>query len=339
MSQPISALHASSAVHVIGHDAAVTALRLAAATGTLPQALLLVGPPAIGKRTIARWVAQILCCQAAPASRPCGLCRACRLVAEGHHPDVNLDNERAPLRIEGGLALQRELSLAPAEAPNRIAVLGEIETASPSAANSLLKTLEEPPAHAVIILTATGEDDVLPTIRSRCRALHLRGTPQAVLAEALEGHGTPPETAQLLARLSGGRYGRALAMADDLEALAERGAWLDDLEHALSASRVERFGLASRLAQRGDALGEGLLTWCGWWRDLVLVQHGAEGGVTNVDRLPALHGLAARLSPDQSVRALRACQSTLRQIAARASRELALEVLLLALPDPERIAA
>lgn len=339
MSPPIPAHDASFAVPVVGHDGAVTALRLAAAAGTLPQALLIVGPPAVGKRTLARWLAQVLCCQAAPGTRPCGQCRACRLVAEGHHPDVHLDEERQPLRIEGARALQHALALAPSEAPNRVAVLGEIEAASPGAANSLLKTLEEPPPHAVIILTATDEDDVLPTIRSRCRTVRLRGTPPAVLAAALQDRGEPPETARLVARLSGGRYGRALDLAAQPEALGTRNAWLDDLEQALAASRVERLDMAGRLARSGDDLRQGLLTWCGWWRDLLLVQHAVEQGVANVDRLPSLQRLADHLSPNQSVRALRACQATLRQIAARASSELALEVLLLALPAPERIAA
>jgi len=359
MLPPTPAHNGSFAVRVIGHDGAIASLSRAVATGTVPQALLLVGPPAAGKRALARWLAQALCCvgsgpgldpgqghrlglaeaEAPAGGLPCGLCRACRLVAEGHHPDVHLDNERLPLRIEAGLALQHVLALAPVEAPWRVAVLGEIESASPSAANSLLKTLEEPPAHAVVILTATNDDDVLPTIRSRCRSIRLRGGTPGVVAAALEADGADPAAARLVARLADGRLGQARALLADPEPLAARAVWLDALEGALPASHLDRLGVAARLAQRGDGLVEGLLAWCGWWRDLMLVQLAAEAGVTNIDRLPALRALAVRVSPEQCVRALRACQATLRQLAARTSSDLALEVLLLALPDPERIAA
>lgn len=338
MSQPSPPHDAPAAVRVVGHDALRAALGAAAAAGAPPQALLLVGPPAVGKRTLARWLAQALCCTAPLEARPCGTCRACRLVARGVHPDVHLDDERVPLRTGAVLALQRALALAPVEAAWRVAVLGDIELASPGASNSLLKTLEEPPPHAVLVLTATDEDAVLPTIRSRCRVGRLRAAPPESLAAALVAEGFALDDARLAARLAEGRYGRARGLLADPEPVSERTAWLDELEGALAGDRLDRVDLAARAAQR-PGVADGLLAWCSWWRDLILVQHGAEAGVTNVDRLAQLRALAAGLGAAEGVAALRACQEALRQLAARSPGELVLEVLLLAFPVPERTAA
>ncbi len=144
--------------------------------GRTAQAYLFSGPPAIGKRTLARAVAQRLVCLAPEATRrPCGHCRACRLVAADAWPDVHMLG--APLRIEAVRELQHDLALAPNESPHRVAIVPEVELATLGAANSLLKTLEEPPRQVVLLLTTADPGAVLPTIRSRCQVLPLRPLP------------------------------------------------------------------------------------------------------------------------------------------------------------------
>lgn len=316
-------------VRVLGHERAVSMLTDAARSGRIAQTQLLLGPPGVGKRTVARRFAQaLLCTEPEP---PCGACRACRLVAEGHHPDLHLVED--PLRIDAARSLRSALALAPAEGRWRVAVLPRIDRASVGAANSLLKLLEEPPAQVALVLTSASEDEVLPTIRSRSRRVSLRPASRSALAEALEASGAADaDRAQLVAGLAGGRVGAALALLEDEEAMEERGAWLDALVTALGASEAQRLALAGSLAKRRDALPGGLRLWCGWLRDLLWLRLGLEDGVTNRDRIDELRRAATAIGPGAAAAALRASEDALTALAAHASPQLVLEVLLLRWP-------
>lgn len=323
-------------IRVIGHAVAWRVLARLGRDGHVGQPVLIVGPAGVGKRTLAGALAQLLVCEADADDRPCGRCRACRLVANGGHPDVV--TTPAPLRIDAARALQAGLSLSPVEGRVRVTVLPDVDLASSGAANSLLKTLEEPPPHAVLILTAVQEANVLPTIRSRCRRVDIKPLPPAEAAAALtEHHGVPADRADLLARLSGGALGRALAWLDaDEAALADRTAWLDRLFTLVDADRAGRLAVAAQVARARSGLAEGIAHWLGSFRDVLLLQHGLNEPVTNRDRLTDLHRLAASLTPAQAANGARATETALGQLAAHGNPQLVLDVLTLALPAPQR---
>jgi DNA polymerase-3 subunit delta' len=323
--------NAAHRVRVFGHERAVGALLTAARTGRAGQAYLVAGPPGVGKRTVARAFAQAMLCDAAPADRPCGACRACRMVAQDVHPDVHLGP--VPLRVDDVRGLQRGLALAPVEARQRVALLAEIDRASGGAANSLLKTLEEPPTHALLLLTTSVPEAVLPTIRSRCRIVPLRPlAPDEARRAIEEGLGVPAERAALLARLSAGRPGWAMAAVDEGGALAGRDEWLGALAEVRGVRTAGRLELAERLAEGSGGLDEGLVVWRGWWRDVLLVRHGVRGPVVNNDRLAELEAAAGRYSVPAVIGALRAVETALERLAANANPRLVLEALVLALP-------
>lgn len=315
-----------------GYPRLVEGLLAAVQSGSNAQAYLLHGPPSVGKRSLARLLAQALLCPAEPAGRrPCGHCRDCRLVASGAYADLHWMPE--PLRIEQVRELQSVLHLAPVESACRVAVLPRIEQASPGAANCLLKTLEEPPPQAVLILSSDQISEVLPTVLSRCRVLAMRPLPVEAAARALEARwGLEAEQARLLARLAGGRLGWALRAAGEPALLESRAAWLDDLAHTLGSDRLGRMDRAAALVKREEDLAEGLAIWSGWWRDLLLVHHGLEGPVVNRDRLDELRGASVRFGVADALRSLRAIDLALRRLAAKAQAQLALEVLCLELP-------
>jgi DNA polymerase III subunit delta' len=318
-------------VRVHGHERVLDALTRTQGARPTAQAYLLTGAPGVGKRTVARALAQTLLCSGGVDPSPCGTCRACRLVREGTFPDLHL--VPSPLRIEAVRDLQRVLVLSPAESAWRVVIVPDVEAASPGAANSLLKTLEEPPSHVVLVLTTSAPGMVLPTVRSRCRTVTLRPLPVDVVAAALASEwGVATDRAALAAALSGGRLGWAVGAAGTEGPLEARADWLDQLAAVLAADRAGRMVRARVLADLGDTMGDCLSTWRGWWRDVMVVQHGADRAVTNVDRLDELRAAAARYRPRQVLAAVRGLDDVLGRLAANANPRLAVEVLLLGMP-------
>jgi DNA polymerase III delta' subunit len=209
-----------------GQPVALAAIRGMIENGT-PHALLLAGPSAVGKTTLALdLAASLLCLAPEPADRPCRSCRGCRLVASGNHPDLHRVAPEGPggqVRIDAVRDLVSRLALLPVEGGARVAVIEGAHRLNEDAQNALLKTLEEPPSGVVLVLCADDEDRLLPTIRSRCARIRL-GTVAGRDIEAWlrERDAADPATAARLARLADGRPGIALAYASSPEALAAR---------------------------------------------------------------------------------------------------------------------
>lgn len=306
------------------------------------HAYLLTGPGQIGKMTLARTFAQALNCTADPEKRPCGECRACRLVATDRHPDVRVirpevsDRGLAAIKIEQIRQLQQDLSLSTYEARYKIALLKRIDTANLNAANAFLKTLEEPPGHVILLLTANDPDRVLPTIVSRCRVLGLRALPVGLIEESLMTRWKArPDNAHLLAHLSAGRLGWAVRAHEDAALLQTRETQLATLQQALSASLVARFAMAETLAKRAETLPQMLETWVGWWRDLSLLAYGRRSPdtISNIDEAERLYALASQWSRGRIRASLQQTAIALRQIAQNANTRLVLENVFLTYPQ------
>ncbi|MGH2458794.1 MAG: ATP-binding protein [Chloroflexota bacterium] len=325
--------------------------------GRLRHASLLVGPARVGKAEVARWLATRLNCLG--ASPPCGVCRTCHLIAAGTHPDVRAvqlaadrdstlglafdvpqASARGPERAIGIAqirALQHDASLAPHEGRWKVYLIVGAESLSPEAANCLLKTLEEPPARVVLILTCVDQQELLPTVVSRCQVVRLTPVPWPTIAAALEAdHGCDPERASLLARLSGGRPGWAIEAATRPAELEERTGALRDLEETLRPGYRERLGVAERLAtDYSRDQGKVLRTLASWqlvWWDVLLIQRGCADLITSSDREDLLRSLAAQI-PRPAVEAqVRNVGLAARRLIQNVNPRLALEALLVSGP-------
>ncbi len=217
--------------NLLGHEWAVDMLRRHVTRGDLRHAYLFSGPPGLGRRTLALRLAQALNCERPLApGEPCFNCRTCKQIEAMQHPDLNIiqamddgvAKEGGILRVDQIREVQRTLNLKPYQSQYRVAVFLRFQEANDNAANALLKTLEEAPAHAILILTADTPEQLLPTINSRCEILRLRPLPiEAVAADLIE-RGLDEDRSRLLAHISGGRPGFARRLVEDVTVLEKR---------------------------------------------------------------------------------------------------------------------
>ncbi|TET97973.1 MAG: DNA polymerase III subunit delta', partial [Dehalococcoidia bacterium] len=343
---------------LVGQERAVAALERALATGRAAHAYLLVGPERVGKHTLALRLAQALNCEGdspvhgepacpEPSRRvePCDRCEPCRRIAAGIHADVQTvtveeaeeeDERRKGIHVSQIRELERVTALKPFQGRSRVVIIDPADEMNASAQNAFLKTLEEPPPQVVFVLVTADESRLLPTIRSRCRRLELRTPSVADVEATLLERGVDGERARLLARLSAGRIGWALEVAADPSLLERRGESLSQAGALASMTVAQRLDLAERLAQeyrrRPEALLAELEAWRDWWRDVLIVQAGAEDGVANVDRLPDLRRDAARCDQSEVAAFVRALQEARRYLGENAQPRLVMETLLLEAP-------
>lgn len=321
----------SSPIKVIGHEWAIELLTRQAQAGRVPQSILLSGPLNVGKSTVARFFAQFLNCQA--EAKPCGHCISCRKIVSGNHPDVRLLDDDGPLKIEEIRALQRDLFLSPYEGPYRLALLCNFERATISAANALLKTLEEPASMVVLILTAIEPGALLPTIVSRCQLLALRPLPRQPIVEVLQSdwHASADQ-ATLLARLCAGRLGWAVRALEDKRILEYRQACLQDLFDLLTMNRVERLAYAQRLSRDPVALKDTLMIWLSLWRDLLLLRSGSRTNILNLDWQDSLQHIVPQGNITQAKEMIERLQRAILNFDYKVNPRLNLETVLLRLP-------
>jgi DNA polymerase-3 subunit delta' len=198
----------------------------------------------------------------------------------------------------------------------------------------LLKTLEEPPAQVVLILTTTDTRLLLPTVVSRCQVFGLRLVAAELIGRELERRqGLEPSRATLLARMSAGRTGWAIAAADDESRLQQRQDDIQELTALSRMGRLDRLDYAQRLSRDSNRIKDVLKLWLSLWRDLLLIRGGSTEAVGNVDVAQSLRQDAQRYELSDIVAFIRSILATQDRLENSVDTRLALEVLLLDLPS------
>jgi DNA polymerase III subunit delta' len=254
----------------VGQPAAVAAVHAMLASH-VPHAVLLVGPASVGKYALALdLAAALLCTGPADAGRPCRECRGCRMVDHGNHPDLHLlapggagnqirigeDQHPEPGTIR---RLSIDLALLPVEGGARVSVIRDAQRLNDVAQSALLKTLEEPPPATTLVLCVDDEEQLLPTIRSRCARIRLGTVATRDIERLLDERGlADAPSAARLARLAGGRPGIAVAYAAAPDAESIRAELVRTLLDLLDRSRADRLGVARDLLGRAMSLATAL---------------------------------------------------------------------------------
>jgi DNA polymerase-3 subunit delta' len=322
--------------NLIGHQWAVELLKGHLAAGMQRHAYLFTGPQGVGRRTLALAFAQALNAVNPPAVGEFdGEERTSQQIARMQHPDLNIlqvEADKRDISVEQVRELSRGLALAPYSAPYKIALLLNFEHASHGAENALLKTLEEPPARVILLITAESAEALLPTTASRCEALRLRPVALPEVTAGLERRGIPPERARLLAHISGGRPGYALRLHEDEHFLEQRGLWLDEQVELIGGDRVTRFAYADQIAKDKERFTDALQVWLSFWRDVLLKAGGSDAPLANLDRAAHIERIAAGVPLPQARALVAQIEDTAGLLRLNANVRLAAEVLLLALP-------
>ena len=202
---------------------------------------------------------------------PCGKCLSCLQAQSGNQPDIITITHEKPnsISVKEIRDMRADLSIKPYSNARKIYIIPDAEKLTTQAQNALLKTLEEPPEYAVIILIADGLSAFLPTILSRCVILQTRAVEEAQIAEFLQREkDLPQDQAQILARFAGGNPGQALLLTQDQEFLELRDKTVDFLAHLqrADAMQVSEFASGIEPARREEVLSFVMM----WFRDVLL---------------------------------------------------------------------
>jgi DNA polymerase-3 subunit delta' len=290
---PATSLHTSDAPTfgtLIGQEKAKKLLIRSHGNTRMGHAFLFRGPAGVGKKRAALTFASYINCLAPANNDACGQCQSCLKFKSGNHPDLHIiEPDGAAIKINQIRALKQALAFPPFEARYRVVILIETSTMRREAANSLLKTLEEPPANTLLIMTADTAGELLPTIKSRCQEIPFFALPYDKVAEKLcEIADISREAASTLAAVAEGSLGQALLLLET-DLLGTRRAIITALIN-LQPDNPESVEQVFRIAEDAAALKENLPELLNllriWFRDLILYYtNSPDSLIVNLDLL------------------------------------------------------
>ncbi|WP_159792026.1 DNA polymerase III subunit delta' [Puerhibacterium puerhi] len=373
---------------VVGQEQAVAVLRRAATEpAAMTHAWLITGPPGSGRSVAARAFAAALQCTGSDGEDGgCGRCHQCTTTMAGTHPDVTVvATDKVVIAIDEVRDLIGTAARTPSLGRRRVIVVEDADRMAERTTNVLLKAIEEPPAHTVWVLCAPSVQDVLPTIRSRCRGVVLRVPPPEAVAElVVRRDGVDPDTALSAARAAQSHVGLARRLARDPGARERRARVLDvarrirgvgdavlaanelvevakaeakaateerdaqeraELMRALGVGEGETLPprLRSQLKQleddqkrratrhQRDVLDRAMVDLLSLYRDVLVVQLGAEVELVNAAEAGLVRTLAADSTPEQTIRRMDAIGTARERLEGNVAPLLALEAMAIAL--------
>lgn len=335
---------------IIGQDRAVALLQKSLEAGSVSHAYMFIGPAHSGKMTLAMDLARALNCE--DIARPCGQCEPCRKITDLKHADVQVvgiaaddpsteSKSKTEISIEQIRQIQHTASLPPFEGKYRLYIIENAESLSVEAANALLKTLEEPESKVVFILLVTDSSLLLETVVSRCQPVEFIPVSPDIIKESLvDNWGIDSEKATLLARLSRGRLGWSVSAAQDDKLIEQRSEIVENMLDIIDADIETRFALSMQLAGKfgndRNYVFERLDILLDLWRDMLLIKTELMNTVTNIDRIDELTRLAGERSLSEIRSFIRSIQEANVELRQNANPRLALEVLMIDVPDTSK---
>lgn len=258
---------------VIGHREIIEHLQNAVRMGKVSHAYLISGEEGSGKKLLAGIFAAALQCERG-GTDPCGICSSCKKAESGNHPDIIRITHEKPSSIgveEIRNQLVDDVAIKPYSSPYKIYVIDEAEKLTVQAQNAILKTIEEPPAYAVILLLTRNAEALLPTISSRCVKLKLKAVSDAMIKNYLiDTCHLPDYQAEMDAAFAQGSVGKAQKIATSEEFARVRERALRIVKYSKDMPMQELVETMKRLAQEKETIYDYLDLFLLWFRDVLL---------------------------------------------------------------------
>jgi len=326
-----------SFANVIGQTSIKDHLRKSLQTGKISHAYIFFGEKGSGKKTLADLFARALQCESGEAE-PCNQCTSCKQAINRNQPDIIYLQHEKPGVIsvdEVRKQINNDIGIKPYSSERKVYIIDEAEKMNVQAQNALLKTLEEPPAYATILLLTTNLEAMLQTIRSRCVVLTIKPVPDTDIQKYLMREVQIPDyKAGICAAFARGNVGRAkeLAISAAFEELKEET--LELVGHLQDKSLSDLAAAAKAKAEK-DSDTEGFLELIQmWYRDILLYKAtGSSQGLIFQEALPEIKRLSHGLTYEGLNRMLETVELTRTRLAGNVNAELTLEWLLITARD------
>lgn len=322
---------------VIGHRDIIEYMQNAVTSDQVSHAYILSGARGSGKKMLANLFAQTLQCER-HGTEPCGECHSCRQAESANHPDIIRVRHEKPNSI--GVEDVREqvigdVMIKPYSSPYKIYIIAEADKMTVQAQNALLKTIEEPPAYAVIFLLVENADSLLPTIRSRCVMLKLKNIKDKLIKKYLmESLKVPDYKADICAAFAQGNVGQAVMLAQseyfneihsEAIQLLKHVKDMEIAEIAATVKNVSRFKL--EITDYLDILGV-------WFRDVLLYKATKDvNGIIFQEEIDAIRQQARSSSYEGIEKILEALNTAKDRLRANVNFELVMELLFLTIKE------
>ena len=323
--------------NIIGHEEIIRHLKNAMTTGKISHSYIFTGRPGSGKKLLATTYAMTLQCEAG-GTEPCQKCDSCKKAMGKNHPDIIMVNHEKPGTItidEVRDQVIHDVAIKPYCSQHKIYIIPDAEMMTVQAQNAILKTIEEPPEYAVIMLLTSNIDSLLPTIRSRCVRLDLKVVDDSLVKEYLMEHLQVPDyQAEIDASYAQGSIGKAKEAATSQEFADMTANALKILKYANSMEVYELTEAIKTLTADKNNINDYLDIFQFWFRDVLMFKATREiDNLVFKQEINFIREQASERSYENIEKILEALEKTKVRLRANVNLELALELLFLTIRE------
>jgi DNA polymerase-3 subunit delta' len=326
---------------IIGQEKIVEHLKTAVATGQVSHAYIISGENGMGKEFIARVFAMAVQCENREGENPCEACHSCKQALSGSHPDIVFTSQEKPGTISVDdirKQVNADVALLPFKGPKKFYIISKAEEMTPQAQNALLKTFEEPPSYAVIILLTANADALLPTIRSRALLLHMQTVPDALVKQYLFDRigDISDDKADICTAFARGNIGKAkhLATSEDFEKIKSEAISL--LKNIGSMDISEIIAAIHKVKEYKMTETDYLEFLAIWYRDVLMLKATRDlGQLIFKEEYQYIKRVSDTYTYEGIEEIIDSLEKAGQRLAAHVNSELTLELLLLTIKENE----
>lgn len=318
---------------VIGHNKEIEYLKTVIKNNKLPHAIMLEGAEGIGKNTLGKTLAQAIFCDSENGDA-CGVCRNCIKMTHDNHPDFLLvEPDGTQIKNAQIEAFQEFVNIKPYDASYKVIVIKDADKMNASSQNRILKTLEEPPAHVIIIMLTTNSESLLPTVLSRVLIIKLSGIHQSLVIDYLnENYDIAAEEALMIAKLSEGSIGKAneYMTSETFNGIREHTQII--LQSINAKERSKLLGELSYLSSEKENIHKILDYMILWYRDILLFKQAkAKQLLVHSQSIEFIKKITRNLSLKKIIQNIEVIETTKKKLRQHAHFDLTMEVMLIKL--------